>query len=96
MDRVSKIKRLALKVIGRVQGVGYRACVHRSISACGASGYVRNLSDGSVEIIIEGTASQLEEAVLAAKEGSPFSEVSEIQLNQQKPTGEFNSFEIKK
>jgi acylphosphatase len=39
---------------GRVQGVGFRYVTHRLAEGFPVAGYVRNLSDGSVEVVAEG------------------------------------------
>lgn len=41
---------------GRVQGVGFRATVYEIASNLSVSGFVRNLSDGTVEMIVDGSA----------------------------------------
>ena len=46
-------------VRGRVQGVGFRWFVEREARLLGLSGWVRNNSDGSVEVLASGTADQL-------------------------------------
>ena len=51
-------------VRGRVQGVGFRWFVLREASALGLAGFVRNLPDGSVEVVARGS-----EAAIAALEG---------------------------
>ncbi len=51
-------------VSGRVQGVGYRYYVIREAQALALAGWVRNLADGSVEVVAAG-----EDAVLHAFEG---------------------------
>ena len=42
-------------VSGRVQGVGFRVWVQRKAEDLNLSGWVRNLSDGRVEIMVTGT-----------------------------------------
>ena len=44
---------------GRVQGVGFRDFVCKIGEDCGLAGYVKNLSNGTVEIVAEGTEAQL-------------------------------------
>jgi acylphosphatase len=39
---------------GQVQGVGFRATVFRLAGRYAVTGLVRNLNDGSVELIVEG------------------------------------------
>lgn len=44
---------------GRVQGVGFRATTHSIASGYAVAGFVRNLPDGTVELIAEGPADEL-------------------------------------
>ena len=46
-------------VRGRVQGVGYRYFVEQCAQAMRLDGYVKNLDDGSVEVVAAGTAEEL-------------------------------------
>jgi acylphosphatase len=89
------MKRIEIRVKGRVQGVGYRAFVHNGVAPLGVGGYIRNITDGSVEIVAEGTEAQLAEVLKKARAGSPFSEVTDMTVLEEKPTGEFSSFEIR-
>jgi acylphosphatase len=50
---------MRLLVRGRVQGVGYRAWAEGQASRLGLDGWVRNRSDGSVEIVAHGTKEAL-------------------------------------
>lgn len=50
---------------GRVQGVGFRATVHSIASRHTVVGFVRNLRDGSVELVADGPDEDVE-AFLAA------------------------------
>jgi acylphosphatase len=66
-------------VSGRVQGVGYRYFVLREAQALGVNGYVRNLADGSVEVVAEAPPETL--LILAERlaEGPAFAEVGSIE-----------------
>ena len=44
---------------GRVQGVGFRYSTRNIARGYDVTGYVRNLSDGRVQLVCEGTASEL-------------------------------------
>ncbi len=48
------IVRLLVHYEGRVQGVGFRMKAHRLASGFRVSGYVKNLADGRVELLVEG------------------------------------------
>ena len=67
-----------IKVYGRVQGVGYRYFVERHAVKLGISGWVRNCSDGSVEIMAEGDPDSLEIFTDWCKKGPLFGSVSKI------------------
>lgn len=49
------------RVEGRVQGVGFRWYVQRAAQELGLTGYVKNLYDGSVEVLAQGAAAKLAE-----------------------------------
>lgn len=54
--------RVRRKIIyhGRVQGVGFRATVLSTASGFDVTGYVRNLPDGSVELVADGSVAAVE------------------------------------
>ena len=54
-------------VHGVVQGVGYRYFIAMKAEECGLYGYVKNLIDEDVEIVVEGDRSLIEELIKAAK-----------------------------
>jgi acylphosphatase len=66
-------------VRGRVQGVGFRAFVHHSANALGVRGWVRNLDDGSVEVLACGNPEQLNELTALLHRGPRFSEVRGVE-----------------
>jgi acylphosphatase len=58
-----------LSVRGRVQGVGYRAWAAEEAEKLGLEGWVRNRRDGSVEIVIAGSADIVAAMIEAARRG---------------------------
>ncbi len=56
-------------VSGTVQGVGFRAYVQRQAQALGLSGWVRNCTDGTVEVEACGTDRQLRDLALVLERG---------------------------
>ena len=67
-----------IKVYGRVQGVGYRSFVERHAVQLHISGWVRNCSDGSVEIMAEGDPKDVDTFLDFCQHGPMFGVVSRI------------------
>jgi len=89
------MKRLRAVVSGRVQGVGYRASVHNRLARlAGVTGYVKNLPDGTVEIIAEGADETLVDVLYYAGEGSVWSSVEKVETEYSEATGEYKDFTI--
>jgi len=85
-----------LKITGRVQGVGYRYYAERVANSMGVTGYVKNLSDGSVEVYAEGEESVLKNFINSLKKGPPLSAVSNIKEDwNQIGSHQFGGFYIK-
>lgn len=72
-------QRADYRVIGRVQGVGYRWWVIRKAQQLGLRGTVRNLVDGSVEVRAAGTAAALRELASALLQGPPYARVQSVE-----------------
>ena len=68
-----------IKIIGRVQGVGFRRWAERLGTRFGLSGWVRNMADGSVEVMAKGDSKALNEFLSACREGPSFALVLGIQ-----------------
>ncbi len=86
--------RVEARVLGNVQGVGFRPTLRRQALSLGLTGYVRNLLDGSVEVVAEGC----KEDVMAFIEwirSSPVGSVQTINYMIKQYYGEFNEFEIR-
>ena len=69
-------------VSGRVQGVGFRYFVKRLADSARLSGYVRNLSDGRVEFLLQGDSGSVELVIEKIQTGSDYSQVSDVSLEQ--------------
>ena len=67
------------RVRGRVQGVGFRWWAHREAETLGVVGWVRNLPDGSVEVMARGTVGALERLERALRRGPPMSMVDRLE-----------------
>ncbi|MGE5926513.1 MAG: acylphosphatase [Gemmatimonadota bacterium] len=65
-------------VTGRVQGVGFRWFVVKEARALGLAGYVRNLVDGSVEVLADGEAADLERLAAALAHGPEAARVAGV------------------
>ena len=79
---------------GRVQGVGYRYFAITAGQSCRVTGTVRNLPDGSVEVVAEGTASALAGFRIQLQRGPSFSRVTFIDEMELEPTGRYLGFNI--
>jgi len=69
-------------VHGHVQGVGFRWWVWRQATRLGVQGFARNLRDGSVEVIAEGSDSVLAELERLLGQGPPAADVERVEQNQ--------------
>ena len=65
-------------VNGRVQGVGFRWFVMREAARLDLAGYVRNLPDGTVEVVAQGPAAALISLESALSHGPPAARVSSV------------------
>lgn len=80
-------------VSGKVQAVAYRAFAETAASDLGLAGYVRNLPDGTVEVMAQGDPSVLKEFVEYLHEGSLLSEVEGVAvewLSIKRPLDDFS------
>lgn len=81
-------------VRGRVQGVGFRWFVEHEARALGISGWVRNNSDSSVEVLASGTGEQLSSLRSRLQQGPRASRVDKIEEADAKPVPGLNTFRI--
>ncbi len=87
-------RRVAVRVTGVVQGVGFRPFVYRTAVDAGVGGYVRN-AGGVVHAAFEGPAAAVETVVETLRsDAPPLSSVEEVTVERDAPTGT-DQFEIR-
>ncbi|MCL4540679.1 MAG: acylphosphatase [Bacteroidetes bacterium] len=84
--------RVHLHISGMVQGVGYRFYAARKAAVYGLKGFVKNLVDGRVEVIAEGDRGLVEEFIKDLKRGPISAHVTDVRIEWEKPTFEFDGF----
>lgn len=92
---MAKDVKLTARVSGRVQGVGFRFFARREASSRGLRGFVRNLPDGSVEVVAEGPHEDLEALLVALERGPSSSEVESVDVTWDAAGGDFAGFGIR-
>lgn len=78
---------------GHVQGIGFRYTAHRIARGFDVTGFVRNLDDGRVELVVEGEASEIDAALeeIADRMGQY---IGKTLATSGAATGEFTRFDI--
>ena len=87
--------RLHLIISGRVQGVGFRFSAYDEARDLGLAGWVRNLPNGDVEIVAEGSRENLQMLAAWAHLGPPSAHVTDVREEWSDFTGEFTDFRIR-
>ena len=86
--------RVKLIIKGRVQGVFYRAYTKEEAQKYGITGWVRNLSDGNVEVVAEGKEESIKKLIEWCRKGPPYANVRKVDVIWEEYTGEFADFSI--
>lgn len=79
---------------GRVQGVGFRSFAQRWASLLGVAGHARNLNDGTLEVVAEGSRQAVEEFLEMMRHGPESARVTGIEVRWDTPRGE-GGFQIR-
>jgi acylphosphatase len=72
---------------GRVQGVFFRDSVRRDAERRGVAGWARNCADGTVEVVFEGPAADVDALVELCRRGPGHAEVSSLDVDDEPPEG---------
>jgi acylphosphatase len=86
--------RAHLIVEGRVQGVFFRDTTRREAVGLGLRGWVKNLPDGSVEVVAEGPRDKVDQLVQWCQHGPSYARVTRVHRIDEEFTGEFDAFTI--
>ena len=81
-------------VHGRVQGVGFRYFVIDTASRLQIRGWVRNLPQGTVEVLAEGPAESVERLQRALERGPSAARVERVEVHELPPSGRDDGFSI--
>lgn len=79
---------------GRVQGVGFRYTVHNLAMPHNIRGYVRNLPDGRVELVMEGPDQDMNYLLDAIRQKMNHF-IRRVDMQDEPPTNAFSGFAIK-
>lgn len=81
-------------VFGFVQGVGFRRFVKKNALNLGLKGWAKNLPDGRVETLAQGSKENIEKLVKICEKGTFFSDIKSVQIEWEEDSDEFVDFQI--
>lgn len=91
------MKKIRAIVSGQVQGVGFRMSTRSQARQIGIDGFVRNLSNGDVEIVAQGETEKVDQLLEWAKFGPPSAVVNKLEVEVLVDNGkELKGFEIRR
>jgi acylphosphatase len=88
------MERIHVIVTGQVQGIGFRYFVKRQSEALCLTGFVRNLPEGQVEVVAEGSVDKLNQLIKLLEIGPSGALVIDLNMDMEAATGEFRDFQI--
>jgi acylphosphatase len=87
--------RVHIVVTGKVQGVYFRQSTRQQALALGVSGWVRNRSDGSVEMVAEGSVSAIDRLAEWCGSGPGMARVDSVERVDEEPVGIPEGFDVR-
>ncbi|GAK51245.1 acylphosphatase [Candidatus Moduliflexus flocculans] len=81
-------------VSGRVQGVAFRYSAIREATALGLEGWVKNLRDGRVELLVEGEESDVNAMLAWCYHGPSGAYVTDVEIERLPYSGDFSEFNV--
>ena len=89
------MKAFQINISGRVQGVCFRASARDEAKRIGVSGWVRNLSDGSVELFMQGPEEKVNRLLSWCYQGPAGASVTDVDYVEKPVDPSINTFTIK-
>lgn len=81
-------------ISGQVQGVFFRSTLNRVAIENKITGWVRNLPDGKVEALFQGSEDRLEKVIQWCHKGPTLARVDSVEVSMMKENQEFRNFAI--
>lgn len=83
-------------ISGRVQGVGFRHFTRKNAEALNVNGWVKNLADGRVEAVFEGSKEAVDDLIKRCKKGPAASRVENLEVNDDEhEKSTLNGFQVR-
>ena len=83
---------VGIRVSGRVQGVWFRGWAVGKATELGLAGWVRNITDGSVEVLVNGPKDIVDQMIEACRSGPPSASVDDVAITVVDPPGRGGAF----
>lgn len=87
------VETVAVRVTGKVQGVGYRMAAVRHAHELGIAGWVRNEDDGSVQALLQGPHDRIDKMLSWLHVGPPAARVEQIDVLEVQDERYYDRFE---
>ena len=89
------MKAVKVHISGTVQGVMYRKFIEEQANLIGVRGFVRNMDDGRVEVVMEGINEKVDKMLEICRAGNKHAQVRDVSVQEIKYQG-FEGFKISK
>lgn len=87
--------RARLLLQGRVQGVSFRYYTMQEARSLALTGWVRNLWDGRVEVLLDGDEDAVRQMIEWCQQGPPSAVVEHTEIAWEEPNAEFSNFRVR-
>ncbi|MFZ2330225.1 MAG: acylphosphatase [Atribacterota bacterium] len=82
-------------VSGRVQGVAFRYYARNMAYQLGVGGWIKNLANGQVELVVDGSKNSVNEMIEWCKQGPRMAQVENVEVDWLPCSVEYSHFQVK-